>query len=50
MNGDRIESAKKVIQELIDLLPTNSYFNVYSFGSGYSTMFNESVEKIESNV
>ena len=43
MGGDRIEMTKSVLNELMDKLPLDAYFNIVSFGSTNVLMFGESV-------
>ncbi len=42
MGGDRIESAKKAVLEFLDSLPADCCFNIVSFGSGYSALYQRS--------
>jgi hypothetical protein len=35
MDGDRIKVAREVLVELLDQIPSDAYFNVVSFGSGF---------------
>lgn len=44
MSGSRIINAIKALEIFIDELPTNSYFNVISFGSNYSAIWSNSVQ------
>lgn len=44
MSGDRITMAIEAAQLFLKSLPVNSIFNVISFGSQFSSMFNQSVE------
>ena len=39
MYGERIEKAKEALVIFLKSLPKDSYFNVYSFGSEYKTLF-----------
>lgn len=43
MQGERIQNLKKALKHFLEILPTNSYFNIFSFGSEYEKMFPESV-------
>jgi len=43
MTGDKMDQLKNTMKSLIRLLPEQSYFNIYSFGSDYKTMFSYSV-------
>lgn len=47
MDGKNIEDAKNALVQTIKLLNNNSYFNVVSFGSDYSAMFQKSVKSDE---
>ncbi len=40
MDGKRIESAKEGLITFLKSLPMDSIFNVYSFGTGFETLFN----------
>ena len=40
MNGDRIKNAKEALFLFLKSLPAGCYFNVISFGSSYSSLFN----------
>lgn len=42
MSGDRIERAKQALTLFLKSLPQDSYFQVYSFGSSYNTLFTTS--------
>lgn len=44
MSGSRISMAVEAAQLFLKSLPVNSLFNVVSFGSNFSSMFNHSVE------
>jgi hypothetical protein len=43
MDGNRIENAKKALVLFIKSLPEDTYFNVVSFGSEYTSLFPASV-------
>ena len=43
MGGDKIENLRITMQNLIKILPEQSYFNIYNFGSSFDTMFPTSV-------
>eukprot|EP01016_Furgasonia_blochmanni_P041762 TRINITY_DN546_c0_g5_i2.p1 TRINITY_DN546_c0_g5~~TRINITY_DN546_c0_g5_i2.p1 ORF type:complete len:571 (+),score=185.52 TRINITY_DN546_c0_g5_i2:106-1818(+) len=49
MMGDRIASLKESMRSLIDMLPSQSYFNVINFGSSYDFMFPDSLIADQSN-
>ena len=42
MLGTRVERAKKALLLFLKSLPQDSYFQIYSFGSSYSTLFTNS--------
>ena len=46
MMGDRISLAKEALVFFIQSLPSNSYFNIYQFGSNFSKFFKESHKTI----
>lgn len=48
--NDRIRMTKKVLSELLNMIPADSYFNVVSFGSSYLPMFESSQKKTETNI
>jgi hypothetical protein len=43
MDGDRMIMTREVLNELLDHLPGNAYFNIVSFGSEYKFLFTKSV-------
>ena len=44
MEGNRIKKATEALILFIKSLPTDSYFNVVSFGSNYQSLFPSSVQ------
>jgi uncharacterized protein with von Willebrand factor type A (vWA) domain len=42
MDGDRMLMTRKVLNELLDHLPSDAYFNIISFGSKYQFLFTQS--------
>jgi len=50
MSGTRIEKAKEALILFLKSLPTNSFFNVYSFGSNFTKLYNESARYEENTV
>ena len=49
MDGTRIVEARKTLQQLINSLPVDSYFNIVRFGSSYEFLFKESKEYNKKN-
>merc|ERR1712013_9072 len=49
MDGERIDSARKTLQLLINSLPVGSYFNIVRFGSTYEMLFGISKEYNKEN-
>jgi len=49
MGGTRIEKAKEALILCLKSLPINSFFNVYSFGNNFISLYKESV-KYEENI
>ena len=43
MDGARINKAKEALIIFLKSLPMNCYFNIYSFGSKYNKIFEQSV-------
>jgi hypothetical protein len=43
MSGDRIQMTRSVLNELMDKLPSDAYFNIVSFGTTSKSMFEKSV-------
>lgn len=39
MNGINMDSAKKALGQFLNVLPEDCYFNIVSFGSSYSALF-----------
>lgn len=50
MSGDRIKNAKVSLMIFLKSLPQESYFNIVSFGSDYSKLFEKSVHYNQQNV
>jgi len=50
MDGDRIEMTKSVLNELLDRIPIDSYFNIVSFGSYYELMYLNSCKNDKSTI
>ena len=50
MSGNRIDMAKEALLYFIKSLPSQNYFNIFSFGSNYSSLFGESVETTDENI
>ena len=50
MDGSRITLAKEALLYFIKSLPSQNYFNIFSFGSKYSSLFGESVETNDENI
>jgi hypothetical protein len=50
MRGKRISSAKEGLITFLKSLPTDSIFNIYSFGTNYETIFPESVNYDDNNL
>ncbi len=50
MGGNRISSAKEGLIKFLKSLPTDSFFNIYSFGSDYEPLFPESVKYDDNNL
>ena len=50
MDGDRINMAKEAIILFLKSLPLNSYFNIISFGSDFSALFQDSLRNSDENV
>ena len=42
MHGSRIEQAKKALELFLHSLPMDCYFNIFSFGSSFRSLFSES--------
>merc|ERR1712013_245157 len=49
MSGERIQSAGKTLQLLINSLPVGSFFNIVRFGSSYESLFREPKEYNKAN-
>jgi len=50
MSGRRIKHAKEAVTLFLKSLPTQSYFNVISFGSEINKMFPQSVGYTDDNI
>lgn len=50
MSGTRIEKAKQALAFFLKSLPQDSYFQIYSFGSSYTTLFNTSNRYEDSSI
>lgn len=50
MSGQNIKDAIDALKCSIDLLRSDSYFNIISFGSSYSAMFSKSVQATTDNI
>ena len=44
MSGKRITKAKEALKLFLMSLPKGSYFNIYSFGSSFEKLYNNSEE------
>lgn len=49
MWGNRIKKAKEALVYFLKSLPEGCYFNIYSFGSNYSTLYSQS-KKVDSEI
>jgi uncharacterized protein with von Willebrand factor type A (vWA) domain len=45
MQGDRMEMTKEVLMQVLDLLPKDSLFQIISFGTHYTQMFQDHSER-----
>ena len=50
MSGDRINLAKEALLYFIKSLPSDNYFNIFSFGTKFSSLFGESVLTNDENI
>lgn len=50
MEGSRIEGAKNALTFFLKSLPTDSLFNVVSFGNKYSSMHKKSIPTTTKNI
>jgi hypothetical protein len=44
MNGDKFENAKRALAVALNVLPIDSYFNIYSFGTNWSHFYPRSTK------
>ena len=50
IHSSRIEKAKEAITLFLKSLPSESIFNIISYGSDYKNMFPKSVKAIKENI
>ena len=47
MGGESMQQAKKALQLFLHSIPTSCYFNIWSFGSRFSSMFQDGSQKYD---
>merc|ERR1719446_1093671 len=47
MGGESMEQAKKALELFLHSIPTSCYFNIWSFGSRFSSMFQDGSQKYD---